>query len=180
MVGGQRPLHRIDRDQRDARRAMLAQVARISTGIPMVVVPDRFLFDGDRRDVGERGSPVIRPLQVLQEGQRNVAVVHDRRLDAFHEVHHDRILEASHRQVVAGPGGREVGPDQGVQAGGREIGVGFAQAERTPLGMSHPTPSCRVAREREEVRPAKLLRRPTQGHGHRLGHGDHERAEGDV
>src|SRR5205814_5684751 len=65
MVGGQRSLAGVDRDQRDARIRVFAQVTRIATGIPVVVVPDRLLFDGDGRHIGQCGSSVIRFLQVL-------------------------------------------------------------------------------------------------------------------
>ncbi|MBW3608888.1 MAG: histidine--tRNA ligase, partial [Actinobacteria bacterium] len=57
-----------------------------AVGVAAVVVDDRLLLDRHRRRVRERGAPLVVAVEVVEERHRDVAVVHDRRLDAGGEL----------------------------------------------------------------------------------------------
>ena len=141
VVGEQRALGRVDRHQRHLRWA--GDFARIqhAVGIAAVVVEQRLLLDRDGRNVRERGAPGVGPVPVVEEGQRRVAVVHHGPLDVAGE-----LLDVGPRQVLAREPLRLAGRgvvlgDGEVQPARREVRVGLAQPERTPLRVAELGPS---------------------------------------
>jgi len=89
-----------------------------------------------------------------------------------------RIAMAKDFDSEIGPGAKvylNVGSNQGVKAGGRDIRVGLAKLKSTPLGVSEAAPTNAVARQLEDVTPTDRFARPAQGVRHGLGHADDQR-----
>ena len=180
VVGQQRSLLGVDRDQRDLRLGVLAEGGRVPGRVALVVVPDRLLLDRHGGDVGEPGALVVGALQVGEEGEGGVAVVDDRPLDPLDELAGLGVGQVLLGEVAGELGGGEVGADGGVEAGGGVVGVGLAEPELPPFGVAVAGPAGVVAAQVEQVGPAKLLLGPAEGLGHRPRHGDHQRRGGDL
>ena len=63
------------------------------------------------------------------------------------------------------------------QARVRVLGVGVAELHRAPLGVPELAPAPGIAADREDVGPADRLLRPAERLGHRLPHRDHDRRQ---
>ncbi len=114
---------------------------------------------------------------VVEERHRDVAVVHDRGLDLVDQLDRGRAGEVLGRQARRLAGGGVVLGDREVEAARRVVGVGLAEAERTPLGVAEPGPALRVVGQRGQVGEPDRLLGVAERLGHRLGHGDDERRE---
>ncbi len=172
MIRDEGALLRVDRDQRHRRRRVVAEGLRVALGVALVVVPDRLLLDRHRRDVREALAAVVGALQVREERQRDVAVVHDRGLHPAHEVLHLGLLDPGDREVTREPGRREVRSDERMQPRGREVRVGLPELERAPFGMPVRPPPRGILGEVEQGLPTDLGFGPAERLGHRLRHRD--------
>ena len=177
VVGEERSLLRIDRDQRITGRPGLLARREHAVGVAQVVVDHALLLDGDRTRVGERGAPHVGGEPVVEERHRDVAVVHDGGLDLGGEVDGRRPGEILGREIGRLAGRRVVLGDGEVEPARGVVGVGLAQPERAPLRMAHSGPSLGVLGQRGQVGEADGLVRPAEGLGHRPGHGDDQRRE---
>jgi hypothetical protein len=179
VVREERPFLRVHRNERDPGWARLLTGVEHTVGVALVVVDDRLLLDGDRRHVRQRRAPHVVAEPVVEERHRDVAVVHDRRLDPARELLHRRAFQVFEAEVFGLAGRGVVLRDGGVQRAGREVGVRLAEPERSPLGMVVRAPTFRVAREGEDVGVADGALRVPERLGHRLRHRDDERRHHD-
>ena len=173
-VGVEGALRRVDRHERDLRDPWLLARAEHTVGVALVVVDDRLLLDGHGGRVRQRGTAAVGLEPVVQERHRDVAVVHDRRLDLLREVDDRRVREILGAQT-GGLAGSGVGlGDERREARRREVGVGLAEAERAPFRMSVGRPTGRVGGQAGDVGPPHGLLGVAEGGRHRLGHSDDE------
>ena len=143
VVAEERALLGVDGHQRDARRARLLAGVELAVGVALVVVDDRLLLDGHGGRVLQRGALLVGPVPVVEVGERGVAVVGHGRLDTHVEGVHLGLGQVFEGEVALLARGRVVLGDQGREARGREVGVGLAQPERTPLGVAELGPAGR-------------------------------------
>ncbi len=96
VVGIERSLRRVDRDQRNPRNG----TGRTGVGrVAPVVGDDRHLFDRDGRGIGEPATLLIGAVHVVEEGQGGVAVVDGCGFDPTDELEHIGIGEIVGRQT---------------------------------------------------------------------------------
>ena len=177
VVGVERALLRVDRHERHVRLAGLLALLEDAVGVARVVVDDRLLLDGHRRHVLVRVAALVGAVPVVEERQRRVAVVHHGRLDLPRELVGARLGQVLHRESLGLAVGGVGLPDERRQPAGREVRVGLAELERTPLRVAVSGPAGRVLGQGEDVGEAERLLGPSERLRHRAGHGDHERGE---
>jgi hypothetical protein len=181
VVGLQRPLLGVDRDQGDRWLVALAGLLDPG-GVAAVVVPDRLLIQGHGREELEGLAGLVGLLEVGQEGRGRVGVLARGPLQAEDDPAELVLLldQGLDRKSTGLPGGREHGPDQRLQPGGGQVGVGLAEPEGPPLGMAELRPALGAGDRAEQLLEAEALAGPAERLSHRLGHGHDHRGGGDL